>query len=587
MSVEEDTGNDIEIVTDNKPDGDSQTIVEPEIATENGEITQEIEYKSEIDIGSLEPNETKVISYTGEIKKDESNTIKFSANVKDANGKQSKSNLWEDQIHKFEISLDMQASVTEKYVKAGDKIDYSIKIQNNGQSETSGLTIEDKIPEQLSITKITLDGEEIEKGNSNNIVLPIIVNGNTTSTLQIETVVNESLSRTEPEAITNVATAKIDDEVIATTEEISHIIEPSNSESGTNGEIIDNDIEDNDIAKGKAMLEGIAWFDENADGKKDQGEQLLSNIKVRLLNAETNNFVKDENGNVLEATTNENGVYILDKIGNGKYIAIFDYDTTRYALTKYKAEGVEETQNSDAMINELTIEGNAEQVASTDIIEINNNNLSDLNIGFIELQNFDLKLDKYVSKILIQDSSGSTVKQYDNSKMAKAELDSKRVNGATVIIEYNITVTNNGEIDGYAKTIADYMPSDLKFSSELNKDWYQSGSTLYNSSLANDKIAAGESRTVTLTLTKSMTEDNTGLIYNTAEIAEDYNELGITDSNSTPGNKKDGENDMSEADVILSIRTGGIVYATIAIVIVLILGAVAFVIIKKKNKREI
>ena len=171
--------------------------------------------------------------------------------------------------------------------------------------------------------------------------------------------------------------------------------------------------------------------------------------------------------------------------------------------------------------------------------------------------------------------------------MAKAELDSKRVNGATVIIEYNITVTNNGEIDGYAKTIADYMPSDLKFSSELNKDWYQSGSTLYNSSLANDKIAAGESRTVTLTLTKSMTEDNTGLIYNTAEIAEDYNELGITDSNSTPGNKKDGENDMSEADVILSIRTGGIVYATIAIVIVLILGAVAFVIIKKKNKREI
>ena len=584
MEVEEVTSDDIEIVTDNKPDSDDQTVVEPEIATESGETSQQIEYKNEIDIGSLEPNETKVISYTGEIKKGESNTIKFSANVKDANGKQSKSNLWEDQINKFEISLDMQASVTEKYVKAGDKIDYIIKIQNNGQSATSGLTIEDKIPEQLSITKITLDGEEIEIGNSNNIVLPVIVNANTTSTLQIETLVNESLSRTEPEAITNVAVAKIDDETIATTEEISHIIEASNSESGTNSEITDNDIEENDIAKGKAMIEGTAWFDENTNGKKDQGEQLLSNIKVRLLNAETNNLVKDENGNVLEVTTNENGVYVLDKIGNGKYIAIFDYDTSKYALTKYKAEGVEETKNSDAMINELTIEGNTGKVASTDIIEINNNNLSDLNIGFIKLQNFDLQLDKYVSKILIQDSSGSTVKQYDNSKMAKAELDSKRVNGATVIIEYNITVTNNGEIDGYAKTIADYMPSDLKFSSELNKDWYQSGSTLYNSSLANDKIAAGESRTITLTLTKSMTEDNTGLIYNTAEIAEDYNELGIADSNSTPGNKKDGENDLSQANVILSIRTGGIVYATIAIVIVLILGAVAFVIIKKKRK---
>ena len=99
-------------------------------------------------------------------------------------------------------------------------------------------------------------------------------------------------------------------------------------------------------------------------------------------------------------------------------------------------------------------------------------------------------------------------------------------------------------------------------------------------------IKAGESKTITLTLTKSMTENNTGLIPNIAEIAEDYNELGIADSNSTPGNRVKGENDMGSAEVLLSIRTGGVVYVTVGIVIVALLGTIAVVMIKKKNKEE-
>ena len=65
----------------------------------------------------------------------------------------------------------------------------------------------------------------------------------------------------------------------------------------------------------------------------------------------------------------------------------------------------------------------------------------------------------------------------------------------------------------------------MKFSSELNKDWYQVGDILYTASLSNEKIKAGETKIVTLTLTKAMTENSTGLIPNTAEIVEDYNEF--------------------------------------------------------------
>lgn len=39
----------------------------------------------------------------------------------------------------------------------------------------------------------------------------------------------------------------------------------------------------------------------------------------------------------------------------------------------------------------------------------------------------------------------------------------------TVVVEYTIKVTNEGEVDAYVRKIADYLSSDYKFSSELNK----------------------------------------------------------------------------------------------------------------------
>ena len=129
------------------------------------------------------------------------------------------------------------------------------------------------------------------------------------------------------------------------------------------------------------------------------------------------------------------------------------------------------------------------------------------------------------------------------------------------------------------------MPSDFTFSSELNKDWYQSGDMLYTSVLANDTIQAGENRVLTLTLTKSMTENNTGRNNNIAEIAEDYNDLGISDKNSTPGNRTQGENDMGSADVIISIRTGGGIYIAIVVTIIVALAVTVVIVIKKRKNK--
>ena len=554
--------------------------------------TELIDYQDEINIGSLEPGQNKVLSYDMKINKlSDTQTLDFSVIAK-VGEDEYRSNTVEDNVRKVDIALSMTAEPDGNYLKAGDTLKYTINVKNNGSQDINSLIIKDNIPTSLTVNRVTFDGEEVtELKGKNNIEMSVNIAAGTESTIEIETVVNYSAGRTEAEAITNTAHAELLAETVATTTEITHIIEANENQGETSEDPNNNNnnVDDNDVANGNGIITGVAWFDENANGQRDDNEELLSGVKVRLYNSETNNLVRKQDGSILEATTNNNGVYVLDHIGNGKYIVIFDYDNSAYTLTKYKVEGVSEANNSDAMMKEVTIDGEAKEVASTDILEMNEENISDINVGFIRVQNFDLKLEKFVSRIVIQDSSGSTVKEYNDETLARAELDAKRVNGATVLIEYKIRVSNVGEVDGYVRRIADYMPSDLRFSSELNKDWYQTQSGLYNASLANDVIKPGETREVTLTLTKNMTENNVGLINNTAEIDESYNELGLADSNSTPGNRVNGENDMGSADVLLGIRTGGAVYIGIAIAVVVVLGVIAFVIIKirRKNNEEI
>ena len=93
---------------------------------------------------------------------------------------------------------------------------------------------------------------------------------------------------------------------------------------------------------------------------------------------------------------------------------------------------------------------------------------------------------------------------------------------------------------------------------------------------------------MTLILTKTMTETNTGLVNNTAEIEEDYNTLGIEDKDSKAGNKDTKEDDMGSANVIISVSTGAAVsYIALTISIIVIIGAAAFIISKKILKENI
>lgn len=560
-----------------------------------------IDYSDEINIGNLAPGEVKVLSYNMVINNMPENTIdtiNFSIEALDGE-KVHRSNKWEDTVNSFDIDITMQSNTQSKYVKSGDKINYTIKVKNNSTVKTSGLVIKDKIPSQLTINKITVDGKEVQV-NSNNVEISKEIEANGEMTITIETIVNYSDARTEAETITNKAVVSVYGEEIATTAEINHIIEvdviddssdnPDNPNDSDNPNNPDNPDKENngDIANGKQIISGLAWYDENGNGKKDKEEKTLKDISVKLLNVQTNNLVKDASNKVVEAKTNDNGVYVLENISKGKYIVIFEYNETQYTLTKYKAEGISDAENSDVRLSELTIENSKQEVSATDIIDIDQENISDVNIGLIELKDFDLKLDKFVNKIIIQNSAGTTVREYNNTNLAKVELDAKEIKGTTVIVEYNIIVSNVGEVPGYARSIVDYLPNDLEFNSEINKEWYQKDNALYTTILGNDIINPGESKTLTLTLTKTLGNNNI-VSRNNAEIKEAYNDLGLADINSTPGNNVDGENDKGTADVIISIRTGGVTYMSIVVLIAILLlaGIVTVIIVKRKNlKRE-
>ena len=66
---------------------------------------------------------------------------------------------------------------------------------------------------------------------------------------------------------------------------------------------------------------------------------------------------------------------------------------------------------------------------------------------------------------------------------------------------------------------------------------------------------------------------------NWAEISKDYNEYGSPDIDSTPNNRKEGEDDIDDAPVLVTVQTGQIqLYLGITfIVLVIVLSGVTLI----------
>lgn len=189
-------------------------------------------------------------------------------------------------------------------------------------------------------------------------------------------------------------------------------------------------------------------------------------------------------------------------------------------------------------------------------------------------EGFDLSLKQYLSKITVTNSQGTTTYDYENTNFAKIEIPAKYMNGSTVTLEYKIIVGNAGTISGYARKIVDYLPKGLNFSSETNPDWYKGDDgNLYSVALMDKLLEPGQTEELKIVLTKNMNNNNTGTITNVAEIYEASNDENVEDINSIPGDKIEGQNDMSKVEVIIAVKTGKIaLYIILALIVLTILG---------------
>lgn len=498
------------------------------------------------------------------------------------------SNEKKNRVEKLVFTID-QLTADNQYIKETDQITYTYEIKNISNVYADDLKIEAAVPEGMTFVeaKVIKDGKVIKKTfvTENNKIEMKLNSFNEQSSVTVEVTMKANVladGETEKTVINymTISGANINELTSNSVKTIIEYDEDVHKVDYGNGNGPD-DITNNET---RYKISGLAWVDKNQDGERNDDEELLAGVEVRLLNKNTNEVIKDSiTGTEKITKTSSTGEYTFTNLTKGEYLVVFVYNYAKYDLTQYKKANVSETINSDVINVEMNINGDMTKVAISDTIKIEKDNVRNIDIGLCESEKSDLKLEKYISSITL--TYGNTVKtyNYEDAKLAKVEIPAKELSNATVIIEYKIVVTNEGAITNYVRKIVDYLPTGMKFNSELNRDWYQSSNgDLYNSSLANTKLESGESLEVSLTLTKKMTDTNTGIVNNNAEIYEVYNDEGTLDIDSTPANKVSGEDDMSSADVVISVKTGdAIIYTTLISTIICIVIGVSIYYIRK------
>ena len=134
----------------------------------------------------------------------------------------------------------------------------------------------------------------------------------------------------------------------------------------------------------------------------------------------------------------------------------------------------------------------------------------------------------------------------------------------------------------------DYVPEDMKFDNNKNAEWYYGDDgNLYYKGLIGKAIKPGETKEITLVLTKVLDKGEAGKVVNGAEIAESTNSLGLIDIDSTPGNKEKGEDDYGEVSLMITISTGSEVKNIALLILTLLIIMIVVYIAKFKTTKKV
>ena len=312
----------------------------------------------------------------------------------------------------------------------------------------------------------------------------------------------------------------------------------------------------------------------------------LEYLPTDATNTEYKWTMLDETGNITQDVSKAKKIttnYLSEE--NDKTQIINKYDSATKTLS-YKdvkvAFKVVATKQSDGLIvNTAEIS----KASDEDIDSTPGNNEKtedDIDNEYVKVESFDLSLKKWVTatKVTYDGKTKVTKTGFDenSTEMAKVDLVGKKLKKTTVKFVYSIKVLNEGEVAGYATEVKDYIPDGLKFDEKDNPDWtLQKDGTATTDKLKDTLLEPGQSAVVEITLTWKNSSSNMGVKTNWAEISADSGD----DIDSTPNNNKKGEDDIDDASVILSIKTGSAtMYITLTLISITILAGGIFLIKK-------
>ena len=355
------------------------------------------------------------------------------------------------------------------------------------------------------------------------------------------------------------------------------------------------------VHAGDTVIYTIRVYNEgNIDGYakeiEDNIPEYLEYLPEESTNVEYMWKMYDENG---EETTDKSKAvsirtsYLSKENGEDKLLKAFDGTTLNYKDVKVAFKVKDPNSNTTIITNKAQIFDDSDK--NGDKIEDIDSKSGEWNDGeddqdeeHVKVEYFDLALLKFVSKVIVIEDGKETISETgyngheDPEPVVKVDLHKKKLSDVTVKFGYGITIINEGDIPGYAKEITDYIPEGLKFEAADNPLWTDEGNNVISTKqLENTLLQPGETATVEVILTWINDPNNMGLKTNTAEISQDKNEYDVPDRDSTPDNRKEGEDDIDIAKVILSITTGTAKTYFMLITGLLVVVGVGIILIKK------
>ena len=549
--------------------------------------------------------------------------IEYSATVEDSNKDITSSNLSVSKGGIPAVKITQTSETNGETLNGHDEIEYKFEIENIGyvREEDGGYTeylFVTNIPKELEVTSITYNSNEVTKDTVNSrtvyTIKPIdkwftkedldfinsddykeetraneriILKNGEKSIITIKAKVKSLAGQNDDITIENIGAvggkgietkvSSIVSNTLHNNENQTIIVNPDDKKDDDNSSTTKPSDNNTEEQIKYYTIAGTSWVDTNENGRRDDGEEIVSGINVYLYDVTKKKFLTNNNNETLKTTTDANGKYSFTKIPKGSYYVIFEYNSKDYGITEYQKVGVLETENNDTLEKDVRMFGEIKKVAMTNIVNLTSSQ-TNIDIGLLENKNFDFSINQTIQKVTVSNKKGTKEYTYDNKKLAKVEIHSKQLAGSTIVVEYKIKVTNEGELAGRVYDVIDEIPSKLEFHSELNNGWYRTEQyKISNTSMVTKDIQPGESIELTITLSKTLTEDSVGTITNISSIGTTDNSRHITEKNLN--------NNTDKTEVLIQVATGEqIALRIIGIIIGVLVLAFIMTIITRKTK---